>query len=56
LEDFKKFYPEGKAKTFVLNFRSVPAPEWFVSDPMAVQEQYKLPERFFFGKQSILGS
>ncbi|WP_026098044.1 glycosyltransferase family 4 protein [Kamptonema formosum] len=47
LEDFKRFYPGGKAQTFVLNFRSVPYPEWFVSDPMAVQEQYKLPERFF---------
>ena len=45
--DFRKFYPHSKAKTFVMNFCTIPEPAWFAGDPIAVQKSYNLGDRFF---------
>ena len=45
--DFKKFYPESHAKIHILNFRTIPNPNWFTGNPELVQQKYKLPDRFF---------
>ena len=45
-KDFRHFYPESKAITRVLALRVSPEEEWYSGDPLAVQQQYGLPDRF----------
>jgi glycosyltransferase involved in cell wall biosynthesis len=45
--DFKRFYPYSQAQVHVLNFRTIPKPDWFTGDPELVQQKYRLPDRFF---------
>jgi len=45
--DFRKFYPHSQAKTFVMNFCTIPEPTWFTGDPIAVQKRYGLKDDFF---------
>ena len=45
-KDFWHFYPESKAITRVLALRVSPEEEWYSGDPLAVQKQYGLPDRF----------
>lgn len=44
--DFKRFYPDSKALTYVLALRIKPEPEWYEGDPIAVQNKYGLPDEF----------
>lgn len=46
-EDFLKFIPAAWKKSRVLSFRTVPPNDWFDLDPMSVQQQYGLPDKFF---------
>jgi glycosyltransferase involved in cell wall biosynthesis len=45
--DFHKFFPVSIGKTKVLCFKTVPISRWFEGDPVLVQQEYSLPERFF---------
>jgi glycosyltransferase involved in cell wall biosynthesis len=45
--DFRKFYPEAISKPEVLSFRVHPDPSWYEGDPIKVQTEYSLPDRFF---------
>jgi len=45
--DFKKFCPESRAQIHILNFRTIPKPDWYIGNPELVQHKYKLPDRFF---------
>lgn len=45
--DYRRFCPTGRARPEVLRFCTAPAAEWFAGDPLAVQAQYHLPDRFF---------
>lgn len=45
--DFRKFYPHSKAKSFVMNFCTIPETNWFTIDPIAVQKSYNLNDNFF---------
>jgi glycosyltransferase involved in cell wall biosynthesis len=47
LDDFKGFYPNSKAKTYVLRFNSISDPKWYEEDPFKIQRLYDLPDRFF---------
>jgi glycosyltransferase involved in cell wall biosynthesis len=47
LNDFKKFYPNSKARTYILRFSSIPDPTWFKEDPIQTQKRYSLPDNFF---------
>ncbi|MBP2644653.1 MAG: glycosyl transferase group 1 [Firmicutes bacterium] len=44
--DFKKFYPESSAQTYVLEAGCLPEPDWYTANPADVQAKYNLPERF----------
>jgi glycosyltransferase involved in cell wall biosynthesis len=46
-EDWGRFYPRAIDKARVLRFRTVPAPHWWSGDPVATQQRYHLPDRFF---------
>jgi glycosyltransferase involved in cell wall biosynthesis len=45
--DFRRFYPDSRAKLEVLHFHTYPTAEWFEGDPAGVQRQFHLPDRFF---------
>lgn len=45
--DFQKCYPEAPAQLEVWSFCSNPSKELFLTNPKAVVESYRLPERFF---------
>jgi glycosyltransferase involved in cell wall biosynthesis len=45
--DFRKFYPEAISKPQVLSFRVHPEPSWYEGDPVKIQKEYSLPDRFF---------
>jgi glycosyltransferase involved in cell wall biosynthesis len=45
--DFRKFYPNSKNKTYVLRF-SVSHPEYESIDLKSLLEKYKLPQKYFF--------
>ena len=45
--DLHKFFPASIGKTKVLCFKTVPMPQWFEGDPVRVQQEYSLPDRFF---------
>ncbi|HEX2927774.1 MAG TPA: glycosyltransferase family 1 protein [Ruminiclostridium sp.] len=45
-QDFMRFYPESKAITRVLALRILPEEDWYGGDPLSVQQQYGLPDRF----------
>jgi glycosyltransferase involved in cell wall biosynthesis len=45
--DFFKFFPEATSKPEVLPFRVHPEPSWYDEDPIEVQKEYCLPDRFF---------
>jgi glycosyltransferase involved in cell wall biosynthesis len=45
--DFHMFYPQAISKPEVLSFRVHPEPSWYEGDPVAVQKEYTLPDRFF---------
>lgn len=45
--DFRTFYPQSAAKSEVLRFHTYPDASWFEGDPLTVQRQFHLPERFF---------
>lgn len=47
LADFQRFYPTSTAQLRVLKFRTIPEPDWYTTDPIAVQRHYQLPDRFF---------
>lgn len=46
-KDFVAYFPEQEFKSRVLPFAVYPNPEWFQGDPLAVQREYHLPDRFF---------
>ncbi|WP_354634709.1 glycosyltransferase family 1 protein [Planktothricoides raciborskii] len=46
-KDFKKFFPDSKPKTFVLNFRTIIPEECFDRKPEFVIKKYGLPDKFF---------
>jgi glycosyltransferase involved in cell wall biosynthesis len=45
--DLHKFFPASVGKTKVLCFKTVPIPQWFEGDPVRVQREYSLPDKFF---------
>ncbi len=45
-DDFRRFYPESAAVTRVLALRVSPEEIWYGGDPLAVQADYQLPDRF----------
>ncbi len=45
--DLHKFFPASIGKTKVLCFKTVPIPQWFEGDPVRVQREYSLPDKFF---------
>jgi glycosyltransferase involved in cell wall biosynthesis len=45
--DFHRLYPEAINKTRVLSFKTSPLPLWYEGIPIAVQQEYSLPDRFF---------
>ncbi len=45
-KDFREFFPGGSSRAEVLHFHTNPAAAWFESDPLAVQEQFHLPDDF----------
>ena len=45
-QDFHNFYPQSQAITKVLSLRVCPEEDWYLSDPLAVQRKYGLPDRF----------
>lgn len=47
LEDFRKFYPNSLAKSYVIRFSSSLDPSWYHEDPILVQKLYDLPNDFF---------
>ncbi|AFZ44905.1 glycosyl transferase group 1 [Halothece sp. PCC 7418] len=46
-KDFDNFFPNSKAKTEVLSFKTVPFQNWYELEPKKVQEKYHLPQKFF---------
>lgn len=46
LKDFRKFFPESKARTEVLRFRAIARDEWFADDPARIVAQYHLPRKY----------
>jgi glycosyltransferase involved in cell wall biosynthesis len=44
--DYRRFYPQAKARAEVLQFYTCPDAAWFEGDPVAVQKRFHLPERF----------
>lgn len=47
LRDLENFLPQFRDKTRVLHFCSIPASDWWVTDPIDAAIRYSLPERFF---------
>jgi len=45
--DFRKYYPNARARTEVLSFKTIPPSSWFATNPMDVQKRYSLPDKFF---------
>lgn len=45
--DFGKFFAGAVPNQRVLSFRVRPNPEWYEGDPVRVQQEYNLPDRFF---------
>lgn len=45
--DFLGLYPGTESRCEILNFTSLPAPEWTQGDPIEIQRKYNLPDRFF---------
>jgi glycosyltransferase involved in cell wall biosynthesis len=45
--DYRAFWPDAKARPFVLRFCTMAIEGWFEGDPAAVQSRYQLPPRFF---------
>jgi glycosyltransferase involved in cell wall biosynthesis len=45
--DFFKFFPEATSKPEILSFRVHPERSWYEEDPVKVQKEYSLPDRFF---------
>jgi glycosyltransferase involved in cell wall biosynthesis len=45
--DYRRFYPQASAAASVLHFYTLPNPSWFEGDPVAVQRQFHLPDKFF---------
>jgi glycosyltransferase involved in cell wall biosynthesis len=46
-EDFRRFYPAHAAKAVVMKFAVFPHPQWTERDPLPVQAEFSLPDRFF---------
>ena len=51
--DYRKFYPQAKAAAPVLHFYTLPKASWFEGDPLAVQRQFHLPDRFFIASNQF---
>ena len=47
MDDFLKLYPDAGSKCHILNFTSSPGAEWTQGNPIEVQAEYELPDRFF---------
>ena len=45
--DYRRFFPDAKARAEVLRFCTAPVPEWLTGDPVAEQVGYHFPNRFF---------
>ena len=45
--DFRRFFPDSKAKTEVLRFATSLQDIWYKGDAIATQQKYNLPDRFF---------
>lgn len=45
-KDFRQFYPDSRALTYVLALRIIPEANWYTGDPLAVQKKYNLPDKF----------
>jgi glycosyltransferase involved in cell wall biosynthesis len=45
--DLHKFFSASIGKTQVLCFKTVPMPRWFEGEPILVQQEYSLPDKFF---------
>jgi len=47
-KDFREFFYKGKYEAKILFPRVYPLPVWYEADPIKIQENYHLPDRFFF--------
>jgi glycosyltransferase involved in cell wall biosynthesis len=45
--DFQRFYPQATSRSVVMNFSSYMEADDFAGDPLAAQQAYELPDRFF---------
>lgn len=45
--DFERFFPFAQHKARVLSFRTPASDQWFHQDPIQVQKEYNLPDKFF---------
>lgn len=45
--DFQKYFPDQASKARVLSFKVEPDQVWYEKDPLSVQQEYALPDRFF---------
>lgn len=46
LNDFQGLFPDSQAMVRVLNFHHLPQPNWYLQDPVEVQQKYGLPDVF----------
>ncbi len=46
MSDFHQFYPQATGKAAVMSFKTYCQPQWFEVDPLRVQREYNLPDRF----------
>jgi glycosyltransferase involved in cell wall biosynthesis len=51
--DYRRFYPQAKAAPPVLHFYTLPNAAWLAGDPLAVQRQFHLPDRFFMASNQF---
>ncbi len=51
--DYRRFYPQAKAAAPVLRFYTLPNTAWLEGDPLAVQRQFHLPDRFFMASNQF---
>lgn len=47
LSDYKKFFPTNANNAYLLRFVSNANKNWFISDAIAVQQKFNLPDNFF---------
>jgi glycosyltransferase involved in cell wall biosynthesis len=46
-DEFDTLYPEAKTRSKLMSFPSFPESDWFQNNPIQIQRDYQLPDRFF---------